>query len=217
MVNAGDWRFKSSVVSLEPSHTEASDRGLLDSTGAAAASEPKALTRSDGVHRNKIRSAGSEKELPRKGRLVNAGAWRFKSSVVALGAFPTGLCRSCTYSLGYVSCSRPGARAPARSDGEYRPGNKTRVQERHGSGSKWAAQGAAGYDVKRDHRGAPTTGGTWGQEQLLRDQRSCSAVPPIARPTASEYPPTLGSHGAPQWDRSGAPTSSSRSGQKGRS
>ena len=131
-MNAGDGRFKSSVFSLEPSHTEASDRGLLDSTGAAAASEPQALTRFDGVHRKQTRPAGSEKELPRKGRLVNAGERRFKSSVASLGAFPNGLCRSCTYSMGYMSCSRPGARATARSDGEHRPG----IQDKR-SGASW--------------------------------------------------------------------------------
>ena len=26
-------------------------------------------------------------------------------------------------------------------------------------------------------------------------------MPPFVRPIASEYPPTLGSHGVPQWDR----------------
>ncbi len=88
------------------------------------------MTRFDGVHRKYTRPTGSEKELPRKGMLVNAGERRFKSSVASLGAFPTGLCRSCTYSMGYVSFSCPGARAPARSDGEHRPASKTRVQER---------------------------------------------------------------------------------------
>jgi hypothetical protein len=46
------------------------------------------------------------------------------------GAFLTAAAHRRTYSLGYGIGSRPGARAPARSDGEYRPGNKTRVQER---------------------------------------------------------------------------------------
>ncbi len=32
-------------------------------------------------------------------------------------------------------------------------------------------------------------------------KRLGSAVPPFVRPIVSEYPPTLGSHGVPQWDR----------------
>ena len=44
--------------------------------------------------------------------------------------------------------------------------------------------------------GAP---GDW--RQLLWVKSSCNAVPPFVRPIASEYPPTLGSHGVPQWDR----------------
>ncbi len=39
------------------------------------------------------------------------------------------------------------------------------------------------------------------RRQLLWVKSSGSAVSPFVRPTASEYLPTLGSHGVPQWDR----------------
>ncbi len=39
------------------------------------------------------------------------------------------------------------------------------------------------------------------RQQLHRGKSSSSAVPPFVRPIASEYPPVLGSHGVPQWDR----------------
>ena len=39
------------------------------------------------------------------------------------------------------------------------------------------------------------------KRQLLWVKSSGSAVPPLVRPIASEYPPTLGSHGVPQWDQ----------------
>jgi hypothetical protein len=39
------------------------------------------------------------------------------------------------------------------------------------------------------------------RRQLLWVQSSSSAVPLFVRPIASVYPPTLGSHGVPQWDR----------------
>ncbi len=39
------------------------------------------------------------------------------------------------------------------------------------------------------------------RRQLLWVNSSNSAVPPFVRPIALEYPPTLGSHGVPQWDR----------------
>ena len=39
------------------------------------------------------------------------------------------------------------------------------------------------------------------RRQLLWVKSSGSAVPPFVRPIASEYPPTLGSHGVTQWDR----------------
>ena len=39
------------------------------------------------------------------------------------------------------------------------------------------------------------------RRQLLWVKSLGSAVPPFVRPIASEYPPTLGSHGVPQWDR----------------
>ena len=46
------------------------------------------------------------------------------------------------------------------------------------------------------HPGAPGD-----RRQLLWVKSSGSAVPPFVRPIASEYPPTLGSHRVPQWDR----------------
>ncbi len=39
------------------------------------------------------------------------------------------------------------------------------------------------------------------RRRLLWVKRSGSAVPPFVRHIASKYPPTLGSHGVPQWDR----------------
>jgi hypothetical protein len=39
------------------------------------------------------------------------------------------------------------------------------------------------------------------KRQLHRGKSSSSAVPPFDRPITLEYPPTLGSHGVPQWDR----------------
>ena len=51
-MNAWEGALKAASIPVEPSHTATSDRGLLDSTGAATASEPQALTRSDGVHRD---------------------------------------------------------------------------------------------------------------------------------------------------------------------
>jgi hypothetical protein len=36
---------------------------------------------------------------------------------------------------------------------------------------------------------------------LHRDKSSSNAVPPFIRPIASKYPPNLGSHVVPQWDR----------------
>ena len=49
------------------------------------------------------------------------------------------------------------------------------------------------------NRGQPGAPGD--RRQLHREKSSSSAVPPFVRPIASEYPPTLGSHGVPQWDR----------------
>ena len=49
------------------------------------------------------------------------------------------------------------------------------------------------------NRGKPGAPGD--RRQLHREKSSSSAVPPFVRPIASEYPPTLGSHGVPQWDR----------------
>jgi len=39
------------------------------------------------------------------------------------------------------------------------------------------------------------------RRQLLWGHSASNAVPPFIRPIASEDPPTLGSHGIPQWDR----------------
>ena len=72
------------------------------------------------------------------------------------GAFLTAAAHRRTYSLGYGIGSRPGARAPARSDGEYRPGNKTRVQERgerktllRRNTSQWSSDHSARYGRSR--------------------------------------------------------------------
>ncbi len=47
----------------------------------------------------------------------------------------------------------------------------------------------------------PPPGAPRDRRQLHREKSSSSAVPPLVRPIASEYPLTLGSHGLPQWNR----------------
>ena len=48
-------------------------------------------------------------------------------------------------------------------------------------------------------RGQP--GAPEDKRQQHREKISSSAEPPFVRPIASEFPPTMGSHGVPQWDR----------------
>ncbi len=74
---------------------------------------------------------GSREALPHKGRTAVLWPRRgCRGLHLHSGAFLTAVALRRTYSLGYGIGSRPGARASAQSDGEYRPGSKTRVQER---------------------------------------------------------------------------------------
>ncbi len=116
-MNAGDGRFKSSVFSLEPSHTEASDRELLRQYGSCS--------RLGAPGSNPVRRGASEMiEFSReRERLVNAGDGRFKSSVS--GAFSHGRPRSLSPSVvpgeGVWSAASAYQRRPG-STGSFRKG-----------------------------------------------------------------------------------------------
>ena len=132
--------------------------------------------------------------------------------------FFDGVCRPRTARTGYASCSSPGVCTPARSDGEHRPGSKTRVQERwesktllrrnrdmwssdrfarYGRSRKKIVHVAYGGIVVRDFFQPGTPGG---MEQLLWDQRSSSGETPEVAMARQAVPffMTLGRCGVPE-------------------
>ncbi len=99
--------------------------------------------------------------------------------------------------------SRLGVPTPARFDGEFRKGlqaceaKPSKVEPT----SQWptAASWRRSFQTLGSNQGKPEAPGD--KRQLLWDQSSSSEVPPFVRPIASEYPPTMGSHRVPQWNR----------------
>ncbi len=98
--------------------------------------------------------------------------------------------------MGYVRCSRPGARAPARSDGEHRPGIQDKrpgaVGEQNSPGKesdmrssdRFACYGRSRKNIVHVAYGGIKVrdffrpGAPGGMEQLLWDQRSSSGEAP---------------------------------------
>ena len=124
------------------------------------------------------------------------------STYVLAGAFPT----AAPYRLRHRGYGVWIA-APAY---HRRPGPTERFGQDYNPARPSQAEGSPQASGQRRHRGGgafrpwrePGQPGAPGDKrQLFCVKSSSSAVPPFVRPIASEYPPTLGSHGVPQWDR----------------
>ncbi len=99
----------------------------------------------------------------------------------------------------------------AASEYQLRPGSTGRLEQDRKTLRGTAAQRVAYKLVANgsivvvelsalgSNQGQPGAHGD--KRQLHRGKSSSSAVPPFVRPIASNYPPTLGSHGVPQWAR----------------
>jgi hypothetical protein len=94
----------------------------------------------------------------------------------------------------------------ATSEYQLRPGSTERFEQDY----KTRHECVGGHSLRRSTSQwpmaaswlqTPTLGAPGDRRELHWGKSSSSAVPPLARPIASEYPPTLWSIGVPQWDQ----------------
>ena len=147
---------------------------------------------------------GSREALPYKGRTEVSWPRRgCRGLYVHGGAFPTAAPDRLRHRGYGIWIAVPAYQRRPSSTGSIRKGLQSCAAQPSRVGAyKPVAEGgivALELSASGSNRGQPGAPGD--RRQLHREKSSSSAVPPFVRPIASEYPPTLGSHGVPQWAR----------------